>query len=48
MEMLDEVNIAPLAPFDVGMDVDGEKDEDEGEEGEEDEGKEGVVEVDGK
>jgi hypothetical protein len=48
MEILEEVDIAPLARFDVGMDGDGEEDEDggkEGDEGEEDEGDEGVVEV---
>ena len=47
MEMLDEVNITPLAPFDVGMGGDGEDDADEGEE---DEGDEGMVEdkADGK
>jgi hypothetical protein len=45
MEMLDEVNINSLAPFNVGMGVDGEEDEDEVEEGEEDEGDEGVAEV---
>ena len=47
MEMLDEVNINPLPPFDAGMGVE-EDDADEGEEGdegEEDEGDEGVVEV---
>lgn len=46
--MLDEVNIGPLAPFDIGIGGDGEEDADEGEEGddgEEDEGDEGVVEV---
>jgi hypothetical protein len=46
MEMLDEVNIAPLTPFDVGMGRDGEEDTDEGKEGddvEEDEGDEGVA-----
>jgi hypothetical protein len=45
MEMLDKVNITPLALFDVGMGGDEEDDADEGEEGEEDEGDEGVVEV---
>jgi hypothetical protein len=48
MEMLDEVKITPLAPFDVGMGRDGEDDADEGEEGDEED--EGVVEgeADGK
>nr|XP_051214232.1 glutathione S-transferase T3-like [Lolium perenne] len=47
MEMLDEVNINPLPPFDAGMGGD-EDDADEGEEGgegKEDKGDEGVVEV---
>jgi hypothetical protein len=42
MEMLDEVNINPLPPFDVGM---GGDEDDGGDEGEEDEADEGVIEV---